>query len=59
MEKFGEWILDYHVPPAGTPTQDVGAGYMANAWMRFRHPDYDSLRSMMDEAGQLVQVRAG
>ena len=27
--------------PPGTPTQPVEAGYMANAWVRLRHPDYD------------------
>ena len=32
-------------PTPGTPTQPVAAGYMANAWMRVRHPDYDELRA--------------
>ncbi len=56
--RFGDWIVDYHIPPEGTPTQEVGAGYMANAWMRFKHPDYDTLRSIMDDAGKTIQVRA-
>lgn len=58
QERFGEWILDAHLPPVGTPTQEVGAGYMANAWVRMRHPDYDHLRSMLDEVGRTIQVRA-
>ena len=27
----GEWVIDAHLPPPGTPTQPVEAGYMANA----------------------------
>jgi hypothetical protein len=37
----------------------VEAGYLANAWIRMKHPDYDELRSMLDEVGRLVQVKAG
>jgi formate-dependent phosphoribosylglycinamide formyltransferase (GAR transformylase) len=55
---FGEWILDMHLPPPGTPTQPVEAGYMANAWVRFRHPDFDGLRGMMDAVGRTLKVRA-
>ncbi len=58
QRRFGEWIIDLHIPPEGTPTQPVEAGYMANAWIRMRHPDYDELRSMLDAVGQTVQVRA-
>jgi formate-dependent phosphoribosylglycinamide formyltransferase (GAR transformylase) len=55
---FGEWIIDVHLPPEGTPTQGIEAGYMANAWIRMRHPDYDELRRMLDTVGQTVKVRA-
>lgn len=55
---FGEWIIDSHLPPPGTPTQPVEAGYMANAWLRMRHPDYDELRRMLDVAGQTIKVIA-
>ncbi len=58
QQRFGEWIIDAHLPPTGTPTQPVEAGYMANAWVRMRHPDYDVLREMMDTVGQVMQVRA-
>ncbi len=58
QREFGEWIIDTHLPPPGTPTQPVEAGYMANAWMRLRHPDYDELRAMLDRVGETVQVRA-
>jgi hypothetical protein len=58
QREYGEWIIDTHLPPPGTPTQPVEAGYMANAWMRLRHPDYDELRVMLDRVGEMVQVRA-
>jgi hypothetical protein len=59
QRRFGEWVMDAHLPPEGTPTQPVEAGYMANAWVRMKHPDYDELRLMLDAVGQTVKVRAG
>jgi carbamoylphosphate synthase large subunit len=56
--RYGPWILDAHLPPPGTPTQPVEGGYMANAWLRMKHPDYDELRRMLDDVGRTVQVRA-
>ncbi len=55
---FGEWFIDFHLPSAGTATQPVEAGYMANAWIRMRHPDFDTLREMLTQVGEIVQVRA-
>jgi hypothetical protein len=57
-QRFGEWLLDVHVPPPGSGTQPVEGGYMANAWIRMRHPDYDHLRSMLDWVGENVRLRA-
>ena len=57
-QTYGEWILDSHFPAPGTPTQPIEAGYMANAWVRMRHPDYDELRRMLSEVGEMVQVHA-
>jgi len=57
-DELGEWILDAHFPPPGSPTQPVAAGYMANAWMRLRHPDYDRLREMVEWSGRTIRVRA-
>ena len=57
-DELGEWIVDYHLPTTGFPTQPVDAGYMANAWIRMRHPDYDELRRMLNRAGETVRVRA-
>lgn len=56
--RVGEHILDHFLPPPGTPTQPVEAGYMANAWVRVRHPDYDVLRQMLDFIGRTLQVHA-
>ncbi|MFO1011164.1 MAG: ATP-grasp domain-containing protein [Planctomycetota bacterium] len=55
---FGRHILDYYLPPPGTPTQGVAGGYMANAWIRMQHPDYDELRRMLNAVGETVKVRA-
>ena len=57
-QRFGEWIVADHFPPPGTPTQPVEAGYMANAWLRLRHPDYDELRQILNTVGETLQVRA-
>jgi formate-dependent phosphoribosylglycinamide formyltransferase (GAR transformylase) len=57
QRQFGEWILDMHLPPSGTPTQPVEAGYMANAWIRMAHPDYDTVHHMLNAVGETVRVR--
>lgn len=58
QRRYGEWVIDARFPDPGTPTQGVEAGYMANAWVRMRHPDYDALRGMLDDVGRLIQVHA-
>ncbi|HYU15186.1 MAG TPA: hypothetical protein VEL05_03920 [Candidatus Acidoferrum sp.] len=55
---FGSHIIDLHLPPEGTPTQPVEAGYMANAWLRLKHENYDELRRMLDVVGRTIKVRA-
>jgi hypothetical protein len=55
---FGEYVIDMHLPPEGHPTQPVAAGYMANAWLRMKHENYDELRRMLDIVGQTVKVHA-
>lgn len=56
--RYRELIIDAHLPHPGTPTQGVEAGYMANAWVRMRHADYDELRGMLDDVGRTVKVHA-
>ena len=56
--RHGQWVLDAHLPPPGTATQPVTAGYMANAYVRMRHPDFDTLHGMLDDVGRTVRVHA-
>jgi len=58
FREYGSLIIDAHFPNPGSPTQGVEAGYMANAWVRVRHPDYDTLRNVLDAIGRTVKVRA-
>jgi formate-dependent phosphoribosylglycinamide formyltransferase (GAR transformylase) len=57
-QRYDDCVVAAHLPHIGTPTQPVEAGYMANAWMRVRHPDYDELRRILNEIGETVQVYA-
>ncbi len=57
-QRYGDCIVAAHLPDPGTPTQPVEGGYMANAWMRVRHPDYDELRRILNEIGETVHVHA-
>ncbi len=57
QRRVGEWVIDYHLPPAGSPTQPVEGGYMANAWIRVKHPDYDTLREILDWIGRTLRIR--
>ncbi len=57
--RYGDCVVAAHLPDPGTPTQPIEAGYMANAWMRMRHPDYDELRRILNEVGETVRVHAG
>ena len=58
LERFRPFVIDAHLPPPGTPTQPVEGGYMANAFVRMRHPDFDGLREILDEVGRTLKVRA-
>ncbi|MFM8979355.1 MAG: acetyl-CoA carboxylase biotin carboxylase subunit family protein [Planctomycetia bacterium] len=57
--RYGALVIDAHLPPLGTPCQPVEAGYMANAWLRLKHPDYDTLREVLDDIGRTLKVHAG
>lgn len=58
QEKYGQWVFNAHFPTIGTPTQPVEAGYMANAWIHIRYPDYDTLHTMCMEIANSVRVVA-
>jgi hypothetical protein len=57
-QRYGDCIVAAHLPDPGTPTQPVEGGYMANAWLRVRHPDYDQLRHILDDIGMTMKVHA-
>jgi carbamoylphosphate synthase large subunit len=57
-QQYDQWVIDAHLPSPGTATQPVAAGYMANAYVRMRHPDYDALRAMLDAVGRTLHVYA-
>lgn len=57
--RFGKWFINSHFPQPGSPTQPLEAGYMVNAWIQIKYPDYDDLCSILREIGQTVKVIAG
>lgn len=59
QRRFGQYVCRAHLPPAGHPTQPIDAGYMANAWIQMRHPDYDTMREIFEIIARTVKVRAG
>jgi formate-dependent phosphoribosylglycinamide formyltransferase (GAR transformylase) len=56
--RYGALVTAAHLPELGTPTQPVEAGYHANAWLRMRHPDFDTLKDALSDVGRLAQVWA-
>ena len=56
--KYGAYIVKAHLPPEGSPTQPIEAGYRANAWLQVRHPDYDGCRAMMTDIGNTLKMFA-
>ena len=58
QRRYGDFILRMHLPPVGAPTQPVGSGYMGNAWVWGRHPDYDLCRAMLEDVGRTIKVWA-
>lgn len=56
--RYGGLIFKLHLPPVGHRTQPVEAGYLANAYVAVRHPDYDLVRSVLDDIGQTLKVWA-
>jgi hypothetical protein len=58
MRRCGEFLFAHEIPPVGRKTVPVAKGYLANAWFRLRHPDYDEVRGLMDWIGRTLKVRA-
>ncbi len=59
QQKYGKWFIKSHFPPIGARTQPIEAGYMANAWIQIKYPDYDDLRAILKEIGDTIQIIAG
>ncbi len=57
-ERCGPWTWQQDLPRPGRRTVPIDKGYLANAWLRMKHPDYDELRRLMDFAGRTLRVRA-
>jgi hypothetical protein len=58
QQRYGDFILKMHLPPPGSKTQPVESGYMGNAWVWGRHPDYDRCRQMLEDVGRTIKVWA-
>jgi formate-dependent phosphoribosylglycinamide formyltransferase (GAR transformylase) len=58
QRKYGPLIFKLHLPPPGSKTQPVEAGYLANAYVCVKHPDYDQLRAILSDIGETVKVWA-
>ncbi|MEZ4319369.1 MAG: ATP-grasp domain-containing protein [Myxococcota bacterium] len=56
--KYGGLIFKLHLPPVGHRTQPVEAGYLANAYVCVKHPDYDAVRAILTDIGETVKVYA-
>jgi len=59
MARCRPWIFARHLPRPGSATLPLDNGYLANAWFRLRHPDYDELRRLLDWIGRTLRVDAG
>ncbi|MBL8617603.1 MAG: ATPase [Deltaproteobacteria bacterium] len=58
QRRHGPSILKAFLPPVGTRTQPVEAGYMANAWVQVVHPDFDVAKAILMDIGNTVKVHA-
>ena len=62
LKRMGEWSPQCKMMrvsgPVGHGTKSVEAGYMANAWVRVRHHDYDTARAVLDDIGQTIRMHA-
>ena len=59
QRKYGRNIIKAYLPPEGSRTQSHEGGYLANAWIVARHPDYDGCRAMLDDIGRNLRMWAG
>ena len=55
--RYAAQIFAHDLPRPGRRTVAIEKGYLANAWLRLRHPDYDALRGILDDIGRSLRVR--
>jgi len=58
FKRCGEFVFAHEIPASGRKTVPISKGYLANAWFRLRHPDYDTLREMMTWIGRTLRAHA-
>jgi hypothetical protein len=58
QQKYGPRIYSARIPPPGTATQPVDAGYRANGYIYAVHDDYDACKAMMSELGRSISIEA-
>ena len=55
--ELGDALLECEVPPPGTRTQPLTAGWHVNTWFRVRDEDYDRLQRTLEFVGRAVVPR--
>jgi carbamoylphosphate synthase large subunit len=58
QQRYGDAIIEMYLPPPGTRTNAVGSGYMGNAWVWARHPDYDVCKRILEDIGSTLRMWA-
>jgi formate-dependent phosphoribosylglycinamide formyltransferase (GAR transformylase) len=58
LARVGSAIWQSEVPAVGRKTVPIEKGYLANAWFRLKHEDYDELLELMGYIGRTLRVRA-
>jgi hypothetical protein len=58
LRRFKDLVFASEIARPGTPTVPIEKGYLCNCWFRLRHPDYDTLRGILDHIGRTVRLFA-
>jgi hypothetical protein len=57
LRRIRPFVFAKEVPAIGRETVAIEKGYLANAWFRLRHTDYDELCELMNWIGRTLKVR--
>lgn len=58
QRKYGPYIWRANLPQPGQRTQPVEAGYLANAAIWVKHPDFDAAKEILEDIGRTVRLHA-